>query len=216
MSKFKVPKKWTFNEYENVKKEIEKVSKSIKNKIAIEHNNVIKYIEDKERIVFDRNVHKYSYFLYTLEENSLKEARKYLENLKYKYNRLEILTLSDLLIVGDYGTWDGDEIQVSNHELVQNLLVRELLDKRHIDRLIEVVYSQKVNLYHIFYIQLHDAMISTGYSFDDKTIRKIARNLDYSLSSNFKDTPKKKDISDKIPLKVYTPPPFRKTSKSMK
>lgn len=216
MSKFKIPKKWTFNEYENIKKEIEKVSNSIKDKIAIEHNNVITYIKDKERIVFDGNVHKYSYFLYTLEENSLKKAQKHLEDLKYKYNRLEILTLSDLLIVGDYGTWEGDEIQVANHELVQNLLVKELLSKKHLDRLIEVVYSKKENLYHEFYIQLHDAMISAGYPFDDKTIRNIASNLEYSLSANFKETPKKKDISGNIPLKVYNPLSFRKTPKPIK
>ena len=203
--KYTVPSTLTFIECETIREEIDRVGIKIKDKIAIEHNNVNTYIKDKERIVFDGNVHKYSHFLYELESGSLEMAQEYIKILKFKYNRLDTILMSYFLIAGEFGTWEGDKTDVKSHENIQNLLVKELVDRKQIDRLIEVIYSTKKNLYHEFYIQLHDAMLAARYTFHDKTIRKIASDLEYKLNLNFIKKPRKKDISDGVPLKIYSP-----------
>lgn len=217
MSKFKVPTKLTLRENENIKKQIDLIVVELKDKIAIEHNNVITYIQDKEKIVFDGNVHKYSYFVYELERSSLLKAQEYLNSLKKQFDTIDKIPIADLLVAGDFG-WDEDyETKVESWENVQNLIIKELIHKEHINRLIEVIYQESNNLYHEFYIQIHDAMLSAGYEFADKTIRKIATNLEYNLKLYFNDDDiPKRDISGKVPLKVYTPSKFRKTPKSYK
>lgn len=215
--KYIIPKKLTYQEYESLKNCIDIVVVEMKDKIAIEHNNVLTYLKDKERIVIDGNVHKYSYFLYELELDSYTKAQEHLEKLKIKYYKLDELPISDILSAGDYGTWEDDETYIENCDSVQNLLVKELIDGNNIDRLIQVIYSEEKNLYHEFYIQLHDAMISAGYIFHAKTIRNIASNLEHKLNLNYAEEPRKKDISDKISLKVYNPPfTARKTLKPIR
>jgi len=215
--KFKTPTKLTLRECENIKNQIDLIVVKLKDKIAIEHNNVITYIKDKEKIVFDGNVHKYSYFVYELESNSLLKAQKHLADLKKKYDVLDRVSIADLLVAGDFGTWEDDEAKVESWENVQNLIIKELLDKKHIDRLIEVTYKESKNLYHEFYIQMYDAMLSAGYEFPEKTIRKISTNLEYNLNLHFTDDKiKRRDISSGIPLKIYTPSKFKKTPKAIK
>ena len=217
MRKYRVPTKLTLVECENIKSHIDLIIVGLKDKIAIEHNNVITYIKDKEKIVFDGNVHKYSHFVYELERELLLKAQEHLNNLKKKYDVLDKVPIADLLIVGDFGTWEDDETEVKSYENVQNLIVKELLEKNHIDRLIEVAYKESKNLYHEFYIQMHDAMLSAGYEFSNKTIRIISTNLDYNLNLYLSDDEtKKRDISGGVPLKIYTPSTVRKTSKPYK
>ncbi len=214
MSKFKTPKILSYSEFTKTEEDLEAAILPILNKIAIEHNNILTYIKDKESIVFDGNVHKYNYFLYSLELDSLKKAQGYLSELGIQYYRLKNLEFSSLLLPGDYGRWNDGDQMVKSWERAQVGIITDMLDRGHIDRIVNAII--KDHSYRGVYAALHDGMLAAGYNFYDKTVRKMASemisNIEFQLSDKDVVGP---DITDPIHKKHYNPSLFRKTPKPL-
>lgn len=214
MSKFKAPERLSFSEIEKLKEQIDNEVSIVMDKLAIEHNNVLVYIKDKEKIVFDGNVHNYSYFLYELESDSLEKAKKHQVSLYNQYYQLYNLSISDLLLPGDYGIDEHSCQDLRLWERAQAGIVIDMILRSHLDRIIKSIAIK--NRYKAHYAKFHDGMLAAGYSFHDKTIRKMASELISNIELQIHDVDiAKPDISKPISEKYYKASPFRKTPKQL-